>query len=64
LAWQDAGGFGGAVECDRLLPYLVVPIDQTKVRVSYINHLLDFPGKKADLRLALLTIYGQDETEP
>ncbi len=37
LAPQDAGDFGGGVECDRLLPYFVVPIDQTKVKISYIN---------------------------
>jgi hypothetical protein len=34
LAWQGAGGFGGAVESERLFLYLLVSIDKAKIHNS------------------------------
>ena len=58
MAWQDAGGFGGTVECDRLLPYLVVSTNQAKRYNTDMKCALDFPSKKANLHLPLLNIFA------
>jgi len=43
----------------QFFPHLVVSIDPTKVHNTYIKCALDFPCKKANLRLALLHGFGE-----
>jgi len=53
MIWTGSRRITDCKSQKQLFPHLVVSIDQTKVRDTDINHLLDFPGKKANLHPAV-----------
>ena len=46
------------ITCHYILWSSPFKIVNSNVKFSYINHLFDFPGKNANLRLPLLNIFG------